>query len=159
MSEFKNKTCCFTGHRNIPQDQRDALMERLKKEIVLLAGNGYCRFIAGGALGFDTMAAEAVLALKSQYPTLQLALALPHTEQAKSWSEQDRAVYNDILQRADSVTYTSAGRGRGCMQIRNRYMVDHSSFCICYLAKDNGGTAYTVKYAGKRGVAVVNIAI
>lgn len=41
---------------------------------------------------------------------------------------------------------------------RNRYLVDNSSICIAYLTKNKGGTAYTVDYAKKLGVTVINIA-
>ena len=45
----------------------------------------------------------------------------------------------------------------GCMQKRNRFLADISSLCICYLTKNTGGTAYTVRYAQKEGLKIVNI--
>jgi len=44
------------------------------------------------------------------------------------------------------------------MHLRNRYMVDHSCTCICYLTETTGGTAYTVKYAREKGLHIFNIA-
>jgi len=44
------------------------------------------------------------------------------------------------------------------MQRRNRYLVDHSGVCLCYLTQETGGTVYTVGYAGQKGLQVVNIA-
>ena len=46
----------------------------------------------------------------------------------------------------------------GCMQVRNRYLVDHSSACICYLNNLRSGTAYTVKYAESQGLQIINLA-
>ena len=43
------------------------------------------------------------------------------------------------------------------MLARNRYMADHSSYCIAYLVRGTGGTAYTVRYARKKGVQIVNL--
>ena len=40
---------------------------------------------------------------------------------------------------------------------RNRYLVDNSSLCICYLTRQTGGTAYTVRYAESKGVTVLNL--
>ena len=37
-------------------------------------------------------------------------------------------------------------------------MVDASSVCVAYCNRRGGGTAYTVRYAIRRGVPVVNIA-
>ena len=47
---------------------------------------------------------------------------------------------------------------QGCMHERNRYMVDHSRVCICYLTERTGGTAYTVEYARSRGLKIFNLA-
>ena len=44
------------------------------------------------------------------------------------------------------------------MQKRNRHLVDNSSACICYLTKSAGGTAYTVNYARRMGLRIINIA-
>ena len=43
------------------------------------------------------------------------------------------------------------------MHKRNRHLVDNSSVCVCYLNKENGGTAYTVDYAGKKGLEIINL--
>ena len=40
---------------------------------------------------------------------------------------------------------------------RNRHLVDNSSVCVCYLTKDSGGTAYTVRYAKEKGLEIVNL--
>ena len=40
---------------------------------------------------------------------------------------------------------------------RNRHLVNHSSACICYLEKPTGGTAYTVNYARKCGLQIINL--
>ena len=44
------------------------------------------------------------------------------------------------------------------MHRRNRYLVDHGCVCVCYLTGDSGGTAYTVRYAEKQGLEIINIA-
>ena len=48
---------------------------------------------------------------------------------------------------------------RGCMHERNRHLVDNSSVCVCYLNRESGGTAYTVRYARERGLEIINLAI
>lgn len=73
----REKTCCFTGHRCIPNESLDSLKRQLKREIEKLIQQGVIYFGAGGALGFDTLAAEAVLELKQQYPFIKLILVLP----------------------------------------------------------------------------------
>jgi len=152
-------SCCFTGHRDIPAKERASIQKCLEAEIINLILQGVTDFYAGGALGFDTMAESAVLRLKRDYPQLRLCLALPYKDQPKGWNNSDIAIYNQILARADLVVYTSEAFYPGCFHKRNRYLVDHSGVCLCYLTQATGGTAYTVGYAKQHGLRIVNIAI
>jgi uncharacterized phage-like protein YoqJ len=155
---MKNKTACFTGHRKIPPEQLSEIAQRLEKIIIGLIENGYCYFGAGGALGFDTLAALTVLQLKEKYTQVRLILVLPCLTQSKDWSEDNQIVYEEIKSKADKIVYTSKEYSRGCMHKRNRHLVDNSSACICYLTKQKGGTAYTVSYAQAKGVSIFNMA-
>ena len=136
----KNIACCFTGHRNIPQRKSKQIQERLRNEIVAAIQNGYTFFYAGGAIGFDTMAAH-----------------LPCVNQTDGWEQSDIDEYERIRVLADEIIYTSEENKKGCMHKRNRYLVDHSSLCICYMTRKSGGTAYTVEYATSNGLKIINI--
>jgi len=129
---MREQTCCFTGHRNIAASECPALEKRLEEEIVHLIQQGVRYFGAGGARGFDTMAAEAVLRLREEYPDIRLILVLPNRQQALTWGEGDKMIYNDILRRADKVVYTTKPGERDCMLKRNRHLVDNSAICVCY---------------------------
>lgn len=155
---LREKTVCFTGHRKIPLEKKDEITRRLKETLIQLINRGYLYFGTGGALGFDTMAAQAVLSLKEEYPLIKLILVLPCKSQAISWSTEDKEVYMEIIRKADKVVYTSQEYFRGCMQKRNRHLVDYSSVCVCYLTQDTGGSAYTVRYAISKGLSIENVA-
>lgn len=154
---MKERTCCFTGHRIIPEKDISHLQKRLEKTVIDLVEKGYRYFGAGGALGFDTMAAQTILKLKKQYPQLRLILVLPCREQTKNWKSDDIAIYNYILEQADKVVYTAESYYNGCMQKRNRHLVDCSSVCIAYCTKSTGGTAYTVNYAHSHHIPVIQL--
>lgn len=119
---------------------------------------GYRYFGCGGALGFDTLAAQTVLEMKNEYPEIRLILVLPCCNQMRCWKEADIAEYERIMKAADKVTYTSEQYYSGCMHKRNRHLVDNSSLCICYLTEPSGGTAYTVNYARTQGLKIINVA-
>ena len=138
---MRQRTCCFTGHRKIDTKLYTSIMSKLIDTIEYLVKNGYCYFGAGGALGFDTMAAQAVLQLREKYPQVKLILVLPCLSQANSWSTEDKEIYESIKKNADKVVYTSKDYTKGCMFKRNRHLVDGSSACICYLKESTGGTA------------------
>ncbi len=155
---MRGRTVCFTGHREIPLMKSIEIKKSLRITLEDLIARGYCYFGAGGALGFDTLAAQTVLELKTKYPQIRLILVLPCLSQADRWSDKDKVVYEDIKSRADKVVYTAQAYFSGCMHKRNRHLVDNSSICICYLTRNTGGTAYTVDYANKNGIKVINMA-
>ena len=79
--------------------------------------------------------------------------------QTRGWRPEDIAEYERIKAQADKVVYVSRQYTRGCMHERNRHLVDNSSVCVCYLNRESGGTAYTVRYARERGLEIINLAI
>lgn len=159
MKLIREKCCCFTGHRFLPAMERERLETRLRQEIARLAGEGIDTFLAGGALGFDTVAAQAVLALRErELPGLHLVLVLPCLGQESRWDAASIQLYHELMGQADEVIYTADVYTEGCMHLRNRYLVDHSSRCLCYLRENRGGTAYTVRYAERQGLQVTNLA-
>lgn len=158
MFLLKEKTCCFTGHRDIPSGSYQLVVNKTEEMVESLIEKGYRYFGVGGALGFDTIAALTVLKFKEIYLDVRLILVLPCRNQTRGWSSKDVRVYENIKQQADKVVYTSDEYTRDCMHKRNRHLVDNSSACIAYLTNNKGGTAYTVDYALKHYISVFNIA-
>lgn len=150
-------TVCFTGHRKLqPHNivQTASLLEEKIKDLALAQS---VDFRAGGAVGFDTLAALCVLSARDNYPNIRLHLILPCKDQTRGWTDGDVEKYNYILSQADSVRYVCEERISGCMLKRDRELVDGADICIAYCNKATGGTAYTVSYAKERGVKVENI--
>lgn len=156
---MREKTCCFTGHREIPGQDRKKIAENLEKTVTDLIDKGYLYFGAGGAYGFDALAAQTVLKLKKHYPNIKLILVLPCRTQTRGWDAKDVNEHERIKAQADKVVYTSQAYTRDCFHKRNRHLVDHSSVCVCYQTKETGGTVYTTTYANAVGVEVINIAV
>ena len=155
--EMKNQSVCFTGHRDISPELIPEIREKLNMLLIQLIEKGYTDFYNGGAIGFDMLSAEAVLSLKATYPHIRLHIIVPCANQSKRWSIGNIERYEKIINAADEVKCLSPVYFQGCMQVRNRYMVDNSSLCIAYLERDTGGSAATAKYAEKQGKKVINI--
>ena len=160
MEFSKNHSICFTGHRQILGKHIHIIPARLERTIMNLIRLGYKNFIAGGAVGFDMIAAEAVLLAREYNPDVKLFLALPCRDQTARWKNpSDIERYNRLLHEADGVHYIQDTYSSTCMHKRNRWMVDHSAVCVAYLNDTGrGGTAYTVKYATEQDLPVVNLA-
>jgi uncharacterized phage-like protein YoqJ len=132
------------------------LPKLLSKLISEQAENGVRVFRTGGARGFDTLAALAVLDLRERYPDIKLELFLPCKDQTAKWNENDRRAYEYVLDKSDRVSYVSETYYKGCMFVRNRRLVDGASVCIAYYDGGSGGTAYTVNYAAEKGLSIKN---
>lgn len=154
----KTKTVCFSGHR-VFYNPKAEIEKSLEAAIRKCIENGSERFIAGGALGFDTLAAWTVIRLKREFPQIRLILALPcpPAEQTLKWTVEQKNEYQEILELADEVNILAKSYTSNCMLDRNRYMVDNSSKLINYLRSDRGGTKFTVNYGKKQGIELIDL--
>ena len=155
----KDISVCFTGHRIIAPEDLDSLSLSLQKVLECLYQRGFRDFFSGAALGFDVLAAEHVLELRSHHPDVQLHLAIPCSSQADRWRTDDCHRYERLLYNADATHVLSKQYYEGCMQVRNRFMVDRSALCLCYLRHMKGGTMSTVSYAMEQSCPVLNLAM
>ena len=145
-------TCFFTGHRIIPNDSHPALRYKVKNICTeLIKTKNVTHFITGGALGFDTLAAMVILELKKDYPHIKLHLYFPCTNQSVKWTAYDKKMWESIKLMADDYKYISdMPYISGCMQLRNKAMVDDAQYCVAYCTRNFGGTFSTIKYAKEK---------
>ena len=153
-----DKTCSFTGHRQIFHIHAESLPSILEQIILKVFNSGYIWFQSGGALGFDLLAADTVISLRRSIPDIKLRMILPCRNQAERWRASDRAHYNNVISLADDVIFMQESYTPYCMHERNRALADTSSLLISYLTNNHGGTAYTVRYAESKSKKIINIA-
>ncbi len=152
------KTCCFTRHRpeHLPFDYEELYIQ-LDISIRQAVDDGYDTFLTGMAKGFDMIAGDAVLRLKHQGFPVRLICAVPY----KGFAERSRDEWSNIAQtlfaQADAVEYICPKSHPGSYQLRNQWMVDHSSRVIACFSGTKGGTLNTIRYAEKKNIPVTNI--
>ncbi len=149
-------SCCFTGHRKISAEQKRLLIKKLDGLLNELYKRGITHYICGGALGFDTIAAQVVLQ-KKRLHNLTLTLVLPCRDQCAAWTPRQKREYRTILNAADEVIYLYEHYLPGCMHARDTFMVDHADLLISYYRGLPGGTQYTYLYAEKKGKEIINL--
>jgi hypothetical protein len=137
---------CGTGHRpsvnNCTKNARRALNNFLKLEPAISYG------ITGMADGWDTTLAKAFL-----YYKIPLHCYVPYIGQKLTSPD-----YEGILEKADKIVYCSEKYYSGVFLERDRQMVDVSQLVLAFWNPGilNGGTYYTVNYAKKNKVPVIN---
>ena len=153
---MRQRSCCFTGHRIVSNADAAALQAALREEIARLAQQGVTEFYAGGARGFDMLAEEAVLEMRESLP-IRLHLLLPCRDQDARWPQSLRLRFERIRQAADSVRYVADTYDISCMRMRNDALVAAAAYCICYMQRERGGTAYTVRRARRAGLEIIHL--
>lgn len=161
----KDNTCLFTGHRSIAEDARIPLYADLLRCILRLRGEGIRYFLSGGAIGFDMLAAGAVLQTKPFQDDIHLVLVLPCRNQTERWLKVNSASaveniknYQHLKDQADYIMYVNDLYHDGCMRERNAQMIELGSHCIAYWnGAPIGGTAQTVRMANRANIPVTNL--
>ena len=158
-------SCCFSGHRpgKLPWGYREedprcaALKDAIAAMLEKAYDDGYRHFICGMARGVDTYCGEITLALRAQYPEITLEAAIPCPSQPEGWTPEQQARWQALVERCDYETVVQDHYSAGCMQRRNRYMVDHAQRLIAVFDGQEGGTRRTVEYAMRRGLEIVYV--
>ena len=154
------KTCCFTGHRELPKPGGDAyaaLLDSLSKAVDDAVSAGCGRFIVGGAKGFDLLAGKWILARKKIDPSLTLSVYVPYRGQDGGYAPDERSRYRALLGAADEVLILSETYFPGCMRARNARMVADADLCIAYVRKKPSGSAQTLRMAEASDLTVLRI--
>ena len=142
--DIKDISCAFTGHRQMGENFNPTLFKQTVEQFIL---QGIKYFYCGMAMGFDLIAADVVLELKEKYPHVVLIACVPCPDQEKNFPTEEKEKYKRILPLCDKVARLSESYYRGCMLARDRFMVDNCHRVLAYLDRQDGGTAYTVRYA------------
>ncbi len=149
------RTCCVTGHRDIPEGRKDYVESELRREVLEAVRDGYVHFISGFAAGVDLMFAEIIAELKNEY-RITLEAAIPYRNRMNTRN----ADFQRLIKCCDIVKIHSEGYSSGCFMVRNRYMVDCSNRLIAvYDGRKRGGTAATLRYAWKNGLDIRELSV
>ncbi len=157
---MRESACFFTGHRLIAEAQLNTVRSALSCAVMDMINIGVYEFIAGGAVGFDMIAAETVVQLRNDYNQLRLLLYLPCGGYNRHWRAEDKQRMKKLIIAADEVRYISAEYDEQCMKRRNAAMVRDAAHCIAWHSRHcRGGTTQTVSMAKKAGCSIRNLAI
>lgn len=160
------KGCCFTGYRPekspFPYDRENAEYIAFENSLLnAIAGaisDGFDTFYCGGAMGFDTLAAELLLLMRRD-GNIRVILVKPFPAQSNGFPEEWRARYDSVQASVDEVICLSDGYYPACYSERNRYMVDRSERVIAFYDGKTGGTRNTVNYAKQHGKEIINLTV
>jgi uncharacterized phage-like protein YoqJ len=155
-SKYREQTCCFVGHKDIPPGEQLKILARVEHRLIPLIQQGVTYFGVGGSLGFDALMADMLVSLKASHPRIRIIEVLPFEGYRSKWSLEQQRHAEKIDKQVNKIVYIAKEPSRGVYLLRDRHLIDCSAYCISYCTRTTGGTAYTVKYALEHGVTVYN---
>ena len=109
-------------------------------------------FYTGGMGEFDELFGRTVRTLKRTDPSVRLILVLPYlTRRLATEKALFETQYDEILIPAE----LDGVHPKAAINLRNRWIVDHSDIVITALQRDIGGAAEAVRYAETRNKEVL----
>ncbi len=154
-AEKRKRRCCCIGP--FPEELKrpvDDVKVDLENAIRSAVAKGYNTFVTGMAYGVDIWAAEIVLRLRALHQDLHLVAVIPYPGFDEEWTEEWRTRYNRLLSLAEYVKVIGDQNCKGICQVRDKWMVDHSSMVIAVCSDGFDGTAGMIRYAMKCKVPV-----
>lgn len=146
-----NKTCSFTGHRNLYNDFDRNKLKEIIKEVIK---DGFNTFLVGMAVGYDTVCFQILEELREEND-IKIIACIPCENQSLKFSVKQKEEYERMVNSADEKIILSKTYTRFCMLKRNEFMVNNSSVVVAYLRENKGGTFYTVNYAKRKNKKIV----
>lgn len=143
------KAMCFAGHRSRNLNTYAHLSGILKAIIIAAYKKGVTKFISGGAIGIDQLAAGVGIELRDNGFPIELIIAKPFDGQESKWPGHVKGRYRDICSKANHVVVVSPGEYESWkFHKRNKWMVDRSHYvCAVWDGREKGGTYSCIQYA------------
>lgn len=141
----KQQTATFIGHKECYGVNR----ADIHREIENLIEKGVTCFLNGGMGTFDWMCARIVFELKKIYPNIENFLVIPYL----TFNVVEKKYFDNIIYPEGFEKY----HFKAAIPKRNNYLIDNSSYAICYVTHGWGGAAQTLERAIKKGLTVINI--
>ena len=143
---MQGKTCCVTGHRDIPAERIDHIKTSLEYEVDRAISDGFTCFVSGFAAGVDLLFAEIVAEKIAKNPALKLIAAIPYRRRLETIKKSERT--KALIDLCAEIYIAAEEYHPSVYAKRNRYMVERSDRVIAvYDGREKGGTVGTIRLA------------
>ena len=136
-------SCTFFGHAECYGLDDRALRQAIEE----LISQGVDTFCVGNQGQFDSTVYSCLKQLRKEYPHIRVCVVLAYLPTATS-------KYDDM---ADTMYPEIEGHPKFAIERRNRWMIDHSEYCICYINHTWGGAYKFAPKAIRCGKIVINL--
>ena len=135
--------CTFFGHRECYSLDLQVLMDVIEN----LIHKGVDTFYVGNQGQFDSTVYACLKQLRSKHPHIRVCVVLAYLPTEK----------NEYGNPADTMYPEIEGHPKFAIERRNRWMIDRSDYCLCYINHTWGGAYKFARLAKHRGKTVINL--
>ena len=136
-------TCTFFGHRECYHLDEQTLMNAIEK----LIRKDVDAFYVGHQGQFDSMVYSCLKLLRKEHHHIRVCVILAYLPTEKNeYDDMTDAMYPEI-----------EGHPKFAIERRNRWMIDRSDYCLCYINHTWGGAYKFARLAKRRGKTVINL--
>ena len=138
--------CTFFGHGECygldPAVLRSAIAELIEQDVT--------EFVVGNHGAFDAMVFSCLQDLSEVYPEISYSVALAYLPTHK----EDCDIYRGHSFYPEGM---EIGPAKFAIERRNKWMIDASDCCVCYIDHTWGGAYKFARMAKNRGLQVINL--
>ena len=135
--------CTFFGHRECFGLDSRMLLQTIES----LIHKGVDTFYVGNQGQFDSAVYSCLKQLRKEHSHIRICVVLAYLPTEKN-------AYDDIT---DTMYPEIEGHPKFAIERRNRWMLNHSDFLLCYINHTWGGAYKYAKLAKRRGKTVINL--
>lgn len=118
----------------------------LRNAIEDLISRGVDTFYVGNQGAFDGMVYHCLKQLRTAYPHIRISVVLAYLPAEKRAGDMADTMYPEI-----------EGHPKFAIARRNRWMIDASDYCLCYITHTWGGAYKFADMAKRHGLPVINL--
>lgn len=140
--------CSLFGHRDCSDSIHETLHRVIEK--VIIENNVDC-FYVGNQGKFDSIAMSVLIKLKEKYPHIHCYVVLAYL---KTYSDDFYLKHS-----LDGIYPAEVLMAPNDMAIpaRNKWMARQADYVLCYITREKGGAASSVRYAKNLNKKIINI--
>ena len=144
MNETQH-SCCFFGHRDAPESIKPILKDNIKR---LIIEYNVTDFYVGNNGRFDSIVTSILKEVVNEYPDISYSIVLAYLPNKRGPEQEKNTLYPFGIESVPK---------RYCISWRNKWLIEHSQFVICYVTHITGGASRFMEMALKKGRTVINL--
>ncbi|WP_225744648.1 DUF1273 domain-containing protein [Marinilactibacillus sp. Marseille-P9653] len=112
----------------------------LKSRLLEYIDTGLEWVLISAQLGTELWVGEIVIELRETYD-IKLGVLLPHAGYAENWKEGNRAVFDQVIAKADYSNFTSSQPYQNPSQLKGnqQFLIDHTEGCLLFYDSEKEG--------------------